>query len=160
HRRRDRRIRRHRRRTSGDAGALYQRQGGDGAPPRHDRWASPPGGEGVSGQAQPKGNRRPSLSSSTTTHVNLPKTAPIAAAVERDLAHALAKRFDLGSVVVVPVGFAALVGGDLNGADLALSELTPTGEREKVLDFSTPYLVAPPSVVVRPGGAVRDLAAL
>jgi ABC-type amino acid transport substrate-binding protein len=52
------------------------------------------------------------------------------------------------------------VSGHLGGADLALSELTPTAEREKVLDFSTPYLVAPPAVVVRPGTRPRDLAAL
>jgi polar amino acid transport system substrate-binding protein len=79
---------------------------------------------------------------------------------EWDLARALADRFDLDAVAVVPVGFGDLVGGDLGGADLALSELTPTSEREKVLDFSTPYLVAPPGVVVRPGTTVDDLAAL
>jgi polar amino acid transport system substrate-binding protein len=79
---------------------------------------------------------------------------------ERDLAHALAQRFGLASVSVVSVAFGDLVGGKLGGADLALSELTPTHEREKVLDFSTPYLVAPPGVVVKPGIAPRDLAAL
>jgi ABC-type amino acid transport substrate-binding protein len=79
---------------------------------------------------------------------------------ERDLAHALAQRFGLASVAVVPVAFGDLVGGHLGGADLALSELTPTAERERVLAFSTPYLVAPPGVVVRPGTATPDLAAL
>lgn len=79
---------------------------------------------------------------------------------ERDLAHALADRFDVGSVVVVPVAFGDLVGGDLGGADLALSELTPTDERDEVLDFSTPYLVAPPGVLARPGIEAVDVADL
>ena len=61
---------------------------------------------------------------------------------------------------MVPVPFGDLVGGDLAGADLALSELTPTDEREEVLDFSTPYLVAPPGVLARPGTEAADLAAL
>jgi ABC-type amino acid transport substrate-binding protein len=76
---------------------------------------------------------------------------------ERDLAHALAERFDLEEVEVVPVSFTALTGGDLAGADLALSQLTPTHERDEVLDFSTPYLDAPPGVLVRPGTEARDL---
>lgn len=80
--------------------------------------------------------------------------------LEWELAGELAERLGLASVGVVPVAFGELVTGHLSGADLALSELTPTAEREKVLDFSTPYLVAPPGVVVRPGTGVRDLAAL
>jgi polar amino acid transport system substrate-binding protein len=79
---------------------------------------------------------------------------------EWDLSVALAHRFGLASVKVVPVSFGDLTAGRLHGADLALSELTPTAEREKVLDFTTPYLVAPPGVVVRPGTSTPDLAAL
>jgi polar amino acid transport system substrate-binding protein len=79
---------------------------------------------------------------------------------ERDLALALAKRFGLAKVSVTQVAFGDLVGGQLGGADLALSELTPTAQRKKVLSFSTPYLVAPPGVVTRPGLNPRDLAAL
>jgi ABC-type amino acid transport substrate-binding protein len=79
---------------------------------------------------------------------------------ERDLAHALAKRFRLKSVAVTQVTFGDLVSGHLGGADLALSELTPTAQRQKVLDFSTPYLVAPPGVLTRPGTDPKDLAAL
>jgi polar amino acid transport system substrate-binding protein len=80
--------------------------------------------------------------------------------LEWDLARALAGRFGLGSVSVVPVAFGDLVAGHLSGADLALSQLTPTDERRKHLAFSTPYLVAPPGVVVRPGTDTPDLAAL
>jgi polar amino acid transport system substrate-binding protein len=76
---------------------------------------------------------------------------------ERELAHALADRFDIGTVEVVSVDFSALTGGDLGGADMALSQLTPTDERDEVLDFSTPYLDTPPGVLVRPGTEARDL---
>jgi polar amino acid transport system substrate-binding protein len=79
---------------------------------------------------------------------------------EWNLARALARRFGLANVSVVTVPFGDLIAGHLHGADLALSELTPTAERSKVLDFSTPYLVAPPGVVVRPGTSTPDLAAL
>ena len=79
---------------------------------------------------------------------------------EWDLARSLAHRFGLSSVAVVSVPFSDLVSGHLGGADLALSEVTPTAERQKVLDFSTPYLVAPAGVVVRPGTSTPDLAAL
>jgi polar amino acid transport system substrate-binding protein len=79
---------------------------------------------------------------------------------EWNLAQVLAKRFGLANVTVVPISFGDLIAGRLHGADLALSELTPTSERQKVLDFTTPYLVAPPGVVVRPGTSTPDLAAL
>jgi polar amino acid transport system substrate-binding protein len=79
---------------------------------------------------------------------------------ERDLAHALAKRFGLASVSVTQVSFGDLVSGHLGGADLALSELTPTAQRNKVLDFSTPYLVSPPGVLTHPGTDPQDVASL
>jgi ABC-type amino acid transport substrate-binding protein len=79
---------------------------------------------------------------------------------EWDLALALAHRFGLAKVSIVTASFGDLISGHLHGADLALSELTPTTGRSKVLDFSTPYLVAPPGVIVRPGTSTPDLAAL
>jgi len=80
--------------------------------------------------------------------------------LEWELAELLARRFGLASVTVVPVTFGDLVTGHLGGADLALSQLTPTAKRNEALDFSTPSLVAPPGVLVRPGTSVRDLAGL
>jgi polar amino acid transport system substrate-binding protein len=80
--------------------------------------------------------------------------------LEWDLAHTLAKRFHLTSVSVTLVPFADLVAGNLHGADLALSELTPTAARRKVLDFTAPYLLSPPGVVVRPTTSTPDEAAL
>jgi hypothetical protein len=48
------------------------------------------------------------------------------------------------------------VRGHLDGADLALSDITITEARAEHLDFSTPYLKAPPSILVRPGTEVAD----
>ncbi len=72
---------------------------------------------------------------------------PTSGGFEAGLAHALAKHLGLDRVKVVQVPFASLVEGKLGGADLALSQLTPTDEREKVVDFSTPYLSAPPAIL-------------
>lgn len=76
---------------------------------------------------------------------------------EYGLAQALAKRFGLAKIKLVHVPFAQLVKGDLGGADLALSDITITDERSEHLDFSTPYLKAPPAILVRPGTEVADV---
>jgi polar amino acid transport system substrate-binding protein len=76
---------------------------------------------------------------------------------EYALAQALASHFGLSRIKVVQVPFHALVRGDLGGADLALSDITITEPREQYLDFSTPYLKAPPAIVVRPGTQVADV---
>jgi len=87
-----------------------------------------------------------------------PASAPTGG-FEHGLAVALADRFGLDSVVVVDVPFERIVAGDLGGADLALAELTPTDERDGVLDFTTGYLDANPAVIVRPGSDLEDMAA-
>jgi ABC-type amino acid transport substrate-binding protein len=66
---------------------------------------------------------------------------------EAGLALALAKHLGLDRVKVVQVPFASLAAGKLGGADIALSQLTPTEEREKVVDFSSQYLSAPPAIL-------------
>ncbi len=76
---------------------------------------------------------------------------------EYELALKLADRFGLKSVRVVVVSFSQIVAGDLGGADVALSDITATGPREKVLDFTGPYLPATPAVLVRTGTEVPDL---
>jgi polar amino acid transport system substrate-binding protein len=53
------------------------------------------------------------------------------------------------AVVVQQVPFSEMVTGHLHGADIALSQLTPTSQREQVLDFSDPYLRTPPAVLAR-----------
>jgi polar amino acid transport system substrate-binding protein len=76
---------------------------------------------------------------------------------EYGLAKQLAARLHLARVKVVEVPFHELVRGHLGGADLALSDITITDERAQHLDFSTSYLRAPPSIVVRPGTEVADV---
>jgi polar amino acid transport system substrate-binding protein len=76
---------------------------------------------------------------------------------EYGLARALAERFNLAHVAVVIVPFKKLIAGDLGGADMALSDITITGDRERHLSFSTSYLAAPPSIVVKPGTQVSDV---
>jgi polar amino acid transport system substrate-binding protein len=79
---------------------------------------------------------------------------------EAGLAAALAKHLGLARVAVVQVPFAKIVAGDLGGADLALSQLTPTEKREHVLDFTTPYLTAPPGVLARTSVDAADVSEL
>lgn len=78
---------------------------------------------------------------------------------EYELAVALADRFGLDRVRLVIVPFARIVRGDLGGADLALDLITPTSQRAQFLDFSTPYINAPPVVLTRPGDGIGDLEA-
>lgn len=78
------------------------------------------------------------------------------AGFEAGLAYALADRLDLAEVRVVQVPFADIVAGDLGGADLAISTLTPTAEREDHLDFTSAYVDAPPAVLVRDGTTASD----
>jgi polar amino acid transport system substrate-binding protein len=76
---------------------------------------------------------------------------------EYGLAHALAAQFGLDRVKVIVVPFPRLLAGDLGGADLALSDITITAARSQHVSFSTPYLQAPPSILVRPGTEVPDV---
>jgi len=76
---------------------------------------------------------------------------------EYGLGRALAARFGLAHISVIEVPFAKIVSGDLGGADLALSDITVTEQREQHVDFSTEYLAAPPAILVRPGTHVADV---
>jgi ABC-type amino acid transport substrate-binding protein len=76
---------------------------------------------------------------------------------EYELARTMARRFGLKSVRIVVKHFHQIVAGDLGGADLALDLITPTSERGRHLQFSTPYLTDAPTVVVRSGTLIPDL---
>lgn len=73
------------------------------------------------------------------------------------LAQEFAERFGLDRVEVVERPFGELVAGDLGGADLAMAQITPTSERDEVLDFSDPYLSANPAVLVADDFEVKDV---
>ncbi len=78
------------------------------------------------------------------------------AGFEAGIADALAAELGVSEVEVVQVPFDDIVGGDLGDADLAISTLTPTAEREEILDFTVPYIEAPPGVLVRKGVEASD----
>ncbi len=89
--------------------------------------------------------------------------APPTDGFEARLALALAQHLGLERVEVVQVPFAKIIRGDLGGADIAMSQLTPTKEREHDLDFTAPYMSAPPAVLALRGveaADVHDLRAL
>ena len=93
---------------------------------------------------------RPGFWEGTPAHVN--------GGFEYEVAKELAKRFGLKTVTVKIEPFSRIVQGHLDGSDLALDLITPTSEREQHLAFSVPYLDAAPTVVVRTGTSVPDLA--
>ena len=76
---------------------------------------------------------------------------------EAQLALAIAKHLGLSKVAVKQVPFAQIVSGHLDGADIALSQITPTKDREKVLDFTSAYIDAPPGVLARQGVVAGDV---
>jgi ABC-type amino acid transport substrate-binding protein len=76
--------------------------------------------------------------------------------LEYGIARDLARRFGL-RLVVRTEPFDRIVAGHLDGADLALSLITPTPTRDQVLDFSSPYINAAPALLVRAGVSVPDL---
>lgn len=75
---------------------------------------------------------------------------------EAELADAIAERLGLDEVRIVQVPFGEIAAGRLEGADVAISQLTPTPERDEVLDFTVGYLDASPGVLVRAGVEARD----
>jgi polar amino acid transport system substrate-binding protein len=79
---------------------------------------------------------------------------------EAQLALALAKKLGLKRVKVIQVPFAQLVIGRLHGADIGLSQVTPTSYRSRFADFSTPYLTAPPGVLAVTAANAQDLKGL
>jgi ABC-type amino acid transport substrate-binding protein len=76
---------------------------------------------------------------------------------EYELARLLEERLGLHALRIEIESFHRIVMGQLDGADLALDLITPTSERAERLDFSTPYLDTPPTVVARNGTKVTDL---
>ena len=77
--------------------------------------------------------------------------------LEFAMARELARRLGLARVEVRTEPFERIVAGELGGADVALAQLTPTEERERVLDFSTPYIHAAPALVTRAGTEIPDV---
>lgn len=77
--------------------------------------------------------------------------------LEYGMALDLADRLGLDRVAVRTLPFSAIASGDLGGADLALALITPTEQRDEVLDFTTPYIESPPAFLVRAGTEIPDV---
>lgn len=75
---------------------------------------------------------------------------------EVDLAKAIAQRVGIDEVRFVEMPFSALVAGARCPCDIALSQVTITDERAKVVDFSAPYFDANQGVLVSRGTQVPD----
>ncbi|PZS27887.1 MAG: hypothetical protein DLM59_15605 [Pseudonocardiales bacterium] len=79
----------------------------------------------------------------------------IKAGYEYDLAKALKDRLCLSSLAVRNESFDAIVGGQVNGYDLALSQVSITDKRKKVVDFTQPYFESQQGVLVKKGGKIK-----
>ncbi|WP_299963128.1 ABC transporter substrate-binding protein [uncultured Roseobacter sp.] len=75
---------------------------------------------------------------------------------EAAVAYALAERmgFDAGDVIWTRTSFDQAIQPGAKDFDLNLQQFSITEERDKVVDFSTPYYTAPMAVLVRGGGDV------
>lgn len=74
------------------------------------------------------------------------------------LAANIAHRLGLSAVHVVNVAWDGLVAGQTKAFDLALSQISITDERKKVVDFSVPYFSSDVGIMAKSGTAVTSAA--
>jgi ABC-type amino acid transport substrate-binding protein len=67
------------------------------------------------------------------------------------LAANMAYRAGLDRVIVVNRSFAQVIAGQATGFDIALSEITITAERQKVVNFTEPYFNSDQGILVKTG---------
>ncbi len=102
---------------------------------------------------------KPAIAGQLTVEVNLPAVGwwngdtpdSIKDGYEYCMAANIAHRAGLDKVVVKNVAWDALVAGQTKDFDLALSEISITAERAKVVDFSVPYFSSDIGVMVKKG---------
>ena len=112
----------------------------------------------------PKGqfSMTPAVPGQLTVQVNLPAPGfwngdtpdTIQDGFEYCMAAEIAHRLGLDKVQVVNVAWDALVAGQTQNYDLALSQASITEERKKVVDFSVPYFSSDAGVLVKKGTSV------
>jgi polar amino acid transport system substrate-binding protein len=78
---------------------------------------------------------------------------------EYDIAHAMQQKLGLANIEVRNENFDAIVAGQAGQFDIALSQVTITDERKKVVDFTEPYFDSDQGVLVKTGTKVADMAA-
>ncbi|HEU4740138.1 MAG TPA: ABC transporter substrate-binding protein [Meiothermus sp.] len=105
---------------------------------------------------------KPAVPGQLTVQTNLPAPGwwngdtpqTIKSGFEYCLAANIAHRAGLDKVVIQNVSFDALVAGQTKAFDIALSQVTITDERKKVVDFSPPYFSSDQGLLVRKGTKV------
>ncbi len=107
----------------------------------------------------------PAKAGQLTVEVNLPAPGwwngntpdDIKDGYEYCMAANIAHRAGLDKVEVVNVAWDALVAGQTRDFDLALSEISITPDRKKVVDFSVPYFSSDIGVLVKKGTKVDEV---
>jgi polar amino acid transport system substrate-binding protein len=74
---------------------------------------------------------------------------------EYDLAKAFQQKLCLAKLVVRNESFDAIVGGQVNDYDIALSQVSITDKRKKVVDFTQPYFESQQGVLIKKGSDVK-----
>ena len=77
---------------------------------------------------------------------------------EFDIAKCLEADFGLAKMKVRNVGFDAIVAGSVTNYDLALSQISITPDRAKVVSFSTPYFQSNQGILMKAGKTISTLA--
>jgi polar amino acid transport system substrate-binding protein len=77
---------------------------------------------------------------------------------EYDIAKCMEQDFGLHKLVVENKGFDQIVAGTITKYDLALSQISITPERAKVVSFSHPYFESNQGILMRAGSSVSTLA--
>ena len=106
----------------------------------------------------------PAVAGQLTVEVNLPAPGwyngdtpeSIKDGVEYCMAANIAYRLGLEKVVVKNVAWDGLVAGQTSDFDLALSQISITKERAKVVEFSTPYFTSDAGVMVKKGKKIDE----
>src|SRR4051794_39158922 len=80
--------------------------------------------------------------------------AKLKSGFEYDIAKAIQAKCGLSKFVVRNVSFDAIVAGTVKDYDLALSQVSITGDRKKVVDFSEPYFESQQGVLVKADSGV------
>ena len=106
----------------------------------------------------------PAVAGQLTVEVNLPAPGwyngdtpeSIKDGVEYCMAANIAYRLGLEKVAVKNVAWDGLVAGQTSDFDLALSQISITKERAKVVEFSTPYFTSDAGVMVKKGKKIDE----
>jgi len=83
----------------------------------------------------------------------------ITSGYEYEMAKVIQQKLGLANLEVRNENFDAIVAGQAGQYDLALSQVTITDERKKVVDFTEPYFESDQGVYAKAGTKVPDLAA-